>query len=409
MKRVFQSLFILLTIALVGCQSDEESIKEKNVDPPNKQVIEAHNIFAFNLFQEISTLEDDEDVFISPTSALFALAMLYNGADGETKDEIATVLQAEDIDLETFNDASSKLLQALQQSPEDIVLDIANSLWINDQYIFQDDFQRNMKEGYEAMVESIDILDPQSIDQINDWISEATNGNIEKMIDSLKENTVAILLNAIYLDANWTIPFDPDLTEEKPFYVDDDEEIDVPMMILDEEIRYLETDDFQAAQLGYGDEEAMDLTILLPKEELTMEKLHETITIDNWNEWDDQFQKMDGTLILPRFSLEYEIVLNDYLDALGMPSVFQKDANLKRLIEESESLMVSEIKQKSMIKVDEEGTEASATTSVTVEETSAPLEDETFTMEVNRPFHIAITDRHTDALLFLGKIIHPRE
>src|SRR5690625_2295834 len=398
-------LLTALLITLVGCQ-DEQQGNGQPTETVDESFIQSHNTFGFNLLQNIAENETD-NIFISPTSVLVALSMLYNGADGMTQDEIAETLQLDGIDITTLNEANETLLSILDQETDDITLKLANSLWLNDDFEFQEQFAEHMDKYYDAMIETIDIYDTKAVERINDWVSEATNEKIDQMIQSIPPNLVAIIMNAIYLDAAWTIPFDENLTEDKPFYLADDVEVNVPLMVLREQFAYFENDDFQAIQLMYGEQSEMSMTVMLPTEDSSVNELIDSISRDNWKNWQTQFNEQEGTILLPKFTLEYDITLNDTLIALGMPSAFNDQADLTKLIKDSNDLYVSEVKQKSFIDVNEEGTEAAAATSIAIMEMSAVDGDEPFYMEVNRPFLIAITDNETEAILFIGAIKDP--
>lgn len=399
-------LLITLMLAFSGCQNNEQP-QDKPTETVDESFIQSHNTFGFNLLQNIAENEDD-NIFLSPSSILVALSMLYNGADGMTQDEIAETLQLDGIDVATLNEANSALLSILDRETEDITLKLANSLWINDDFEFQEQFAKHMDEYYDATIEAIDIYDPNSPKLINDWVSDATNKKIDEIVESIPSSLVAYIINAIYLDAGWTIPFDETLTEDKPFYLANGDVVNVPLMMLRDNFNYLENDDFQAIQLTYGDDSEMNMTVILPTEDSSADEFVQSMSKDDWNKWQTQFNEQEGTILLPKFTLEYDITLNDTLIALGMPSAFNEQADLTKLVKDSNDLYVSEVKHKSFIDVNEEGTEAAAATSIAIMEMSATDQDEPFYMEVNRPFIISITDNETEANLFIGVIKDPR-
>lgn len=372
-----------------------------------EKIVSPNNAFGFKLLAEVEA-DENENTFISPTSLFAALSMVYNGADGETKDEIAQVLQTEGISVADLNEANAALMALLDKDSKQIRLSMANSIWLNDQFHFQKVFAENNKGYFNAEIEEIDIADKASAQKINDWVKKATNDKIEDMVeDQLDPNLVAILLNAIYFKGDWTYEFDKELTENRPFTLKDGTTTEVPLMSLSEDLAYIENDDFQAVILPYGEEE-MSMRVFLPKEGADLETFQKSLTIENWAAWNKEFIPTEGTVLLPKFQLEYEIVLNDALAKMGMATIFDERANLTKMIEEKESLMISEVKQKTFIDVNEEGTEAAAATSIGVKMTSMPL-DPPFYMEVNRPFFIAITDEETDTILFMGAIENPQQ
>ena len=406
---MFLLLVGILTI-VVACgmgEGQDTSEKVEFEQDAYQKIVSPNNELGFKLMAEVEADEND-NTFISPTSLFAALSMVYNGADGETKDEIAKVLQSEGIEVADLNEANASLMAMLDKDSKQIQLSMANSIWLNEDFHFQKHFAENNKGYYNAEIAEVDVLDSASAKKINDWVKRATNDNIEEMVEeSLDPDLVALLLNAIYFKGDWTYEFDKALTEDASFHLKDGTTKEVPLMNLYEELAYMENDDFQAVILPYGDGE-MSMKVFLPKEDTSLEAFKQTLTSENWSAWKTQFTPQEGTVLLPKFQLEYEVVLNDSLEKLGMATAFDGRADFTKMIEEKESLYISEVKQKTFIDVNEEGTEAAAATSIGAVLTSAPLESP-FYMEVNRPFFITITDDETDMILFMGAIENPQQ
>ena len=138
-----------------------------------------------------------------------ALSMVYNGADGVTKEEIAKVLQAEGIDVDELNQANASLMNLLHSSSEQVQLTVANSIWLNENYHFQTEFAQNNKDCYNAEIQEIDINDSGSPKMINNWVKEKTNGKIGEIVESpLDPDLVTVLINAIYFKGDWKYEFD---------------------------------------------------------------------------------------------------------------------------------------------------------------------------------------------------------
>ena len=175
-------------------------------------------------------------------------------------------------------------------------------------------------------------------------------------------------------------------------------------MRLNEELSYLETEKFQAVSLPYEDGK-ISMKVFAPKEGNSLAEFEKILTNENWDKWLSEFQLKEGTIILPKFQMDYEVLLNEPLQNLGMVTAFDERANFTKMIQESE-IMIDIIKQKTFIDVNEQGTEAAAVTSVemVLEMASA---DEPFYMNVNRPFFITITDEETGTILFIGRIANP--
>lgn len=404
-------LFIILMTFITACGTTENNTDEvKNAQQNDEEtdymkLISANNNLGFQMIHNLTAKEQD-NVFISPTSLMIALSMLYNGADGDTKEEIANLLTEKQMEIEELNKSNASLMDLLTKASEEIELNIANSIWLNKDFHFTEAFAEQMESYYQAELEEIDVLDAKTPNLINDWVANATNDKISEIIDGpLDQDTVAYLINTIYFNGAWTDSFDEALTTERPFYGEEDQEVDLPFMTMTKEFPYLENDLFQAIKIPYGDGE-MNMNIFLPKEEVGLDTFSEQLTIENWETWDTEFESKEGTLFLPKFTLEYEITLNDLLQELGITTAFDPNqANFSNMVQEDKELWLSQVKQKTFIDIHEKGTEAAGATSAEIKTTSMPI-DGPFYMEANRPFYLMITD-DTNAILFMGAIYQP--
>lgn len=370
-----------------------------------EEIVSASNQLGLELLAEIKPNEEG-NIFISPMSLYMALSMTYNGADGETKSEMADVLQKEGIEVEELNKANASMMMLLHGKSEEIQLNVGNSIWLNDEYSFQKDFAQDTQDYFNAEIREIDVADEESIDAINNWVSNATNEKIESIVEEpLDPKTVAILVNAIYFKGNWQYPFEEDDTESDIFQLRDGTEEDVQLMALTESLPYMETDRFQAISLPYG-EGGLNMNVFLPSESSSLDEFSTSLTAGKLEEWSGEFSKEEVSLKLPAFQLEYKSELKESLKTLGMESAFDNRANLSKLVQENVRLKISSVLQKTFIDVNEEGTEAAAATSVTTVETSGIAEP--ISMRVNRPFFFTITEEKSGIVLFMGSIAHPQ-
>lgn len=411
-KNLATLMLISLLLLVTGCGKESNSVSLKSSNDVEfgkkdyKNIASQNNELGFKLLAGANE-DGNGNVFISPISLYMALSMLYNGAEGKTKEEIAKVLHVEGIDVNELNRANASLQSKLQNDSSPIQLNVANSIWINDNFHFRSAFVKNNNHYFNAKIEEIDMHDQNAPKMINDWGKKSTNGKIDEIVDeTLNGDLVAMLINAIYFKGDWTYPFDKEQTQKQTFYLKDGTTKDISLMVLNEKLAYFEHEKFQAVSLPYGDE-TMSMKVLLPKENSNLKELEGMFTMDHWKQWNSAFQKKNGTILLPSFQLEYEVLLNELLVNLGMATAFSRHANFSKMIEEINSLAISEVKQKTFVDVNEEGTEAAASTSVAIAETSAPVDS--FYMKVDRPFVIVITDDETDTILFMGSIANPME
>lgn len=411
----FLIMYVGMMLLFVGCGTGSEHESDGNHEPviPSHvdykkedadQIVESQNELGFKLLPIIET-DDDDNMFISPTSLFMALSMVYNGADGLTKEEIAKTLESEDIEIEALNRANAALLTNLHDKSK-TELSIGNSIWLNDDFSLDKTFQQNTSDYFHAEVKEIDVRNTGAAEEINNWVEEATNEKITDMVEPpLSQNLVAMLINAIYFKGDWVYEFDSKQTENHDFKTEKGDTKQVPLMTLEEELNYMENELFQAVELPYTDNE-MSMHVFLPKDARHLSEFTDLLTTEKWKKWQDEFTKTEGTLMMPKFELEYEVLLNDPLIELGMGSAFDAEkADFPNLTEGEEDLFISEVKQKTYVKVNEEGTEAAAATSVAIVMSSANLD--TFHMTVDRPFFFTITENETGAILFMGSVSSP--
>ena len=241
-----KAIFLLIVISLfdvaAGCgkNKDQSGLEiSDNVEfgrTDYEKITDSNNGLGFTVLSEAEPNKDG-NIFISPTSLFMALSMVYNGADGVTKDEMAKVLQVEGIEADELNQANASLMNLFHSSSEKIQLNIANSIWLNENYHFQEDFAQNNRDYFNAEIQEIDIFDSESPKMINQWVEEKTNGKIEEIVDSpLDPDLVTVLINAIYFKGDWKYEFDESQTEDRTFYLKDGTTKDVPLMTVGRKI-----------------------------------------------------------------------------------------------------------------------------------------------------------------------------
>ncbi len=364
------------------------------------KLVDANNKFGFQLFSEIQKSQSDENVFISPISIAIALSMTYNGAAGKTQEAIAKTLNFQGMSLEEINQANQDLGILLNSLNPEIKLNIANSIWTRKGISFSPSFLRINKEFYQSKVREIDFTNPQNKKIINNWVKDKTQGKIDKIIDKLNPSSVMMLLNAIYFKADWEQPFSEDSTKEMPFYLANGYQKQHPIMFQLSEYLYYEDQDFRAVSLPYK-KGRVSMYVFLPNPGVGLEKFHQVLNQKNWENWMEQFFLEKINLGLPKFKTEYEVTLNDVLKSLGMEIAFNSSADFSKMLPNSSGLYIDEVKHKTFVEVNEQGTEAAAITSVTGVRSLPPE------MLVNRPFFFAIRDDESGTILFMGEITNP--
>src|SRR5690625_628706 len=402
--------FVLFLLLLAACSTDTDSKENVQEEETEKitSIAQQSNELGFSMLERV---ERDElgNAFLSPLSSFIALIIVNEGADGDTKKEIETLLSLNDISEDERREAVSATLDMLERDLDDLTVKTANSLWLNDQYHFKSSFEDIMNAHYDAEINDISMRDESSVKRINDWVRQATKDKITKMIEGpLDDETVLFILQTVYFNGTWKHAFTADTNEERTFYTGK-EDVTIPFMMLEEELYYEETPDYEAVKIPYAHGE-MSMYVILPNDDAMRDEVISNWANRSWDDIENSLTKKQGTVILPQFQLEYEVNLEDVLTELGMERAFIKDmAQFPHFIEEDVPLWIDEIKQKTYVEVDETGTEAAGATSVEITTLSAPLEEDTFFMEVSRPFFMMITDETTKTHLFVGDIVHPEQ
>ncbi|MGV0104270.1 serpin family protein [Nostoc sp. DSM 114160] len=371
------------------------------------KIVASSNKFGFKLFSEVQKGDKSEkNVFISPSSVAIALAMTYNGASGTTQLAIAKTLEFQGLNLSEINSSyAAALKQLLDNSDPKVQLNIANSLWANKNFSFQPDFLQRVQYFYKAKVSNLNFKDPTASSIINNWVKDNTNGKINKVVDKIEPYQVLFLINAIYFKGKWSQEFDKNQTAQYPFYRTSGKPKQHPMMSQNGDYRYYESKQFQAVSLPYGKDGKFSFYIFLPKQNSNLKAFYQNLNVENWEKWMTQFSKQKGFIRLPRFKTDYDVTLNDSLKSLGMEEAFSNKANFSGM---GKNLQISEVKHKTFVEVNEEGTEAAAVTSVAISATSSIDINLPFQMIVDRPFFCAIRDNQTGRVLFMGSIIDPQ-
>ncbi len=356
------------------------------------------------LFSAVDKKALNQNIFISPSSIAIALAMTYNGARSTTKQAMARALELEGLALPNINDSNRALKQLLENPDPGVKLTIANSLWANKNISINPDFLQTNQNFYQAQVTNLDFANPGAVNKINNWVSNNTGGKIKQIVNQIPPNQILFLINAIYFQGQWTRKFDPEQTTPYPFQLLSGQAKKVPMMSQSGDYQYLETENFQAVNIPYGEDGKIGFYIFLPKQNSNLQALYQNLNGKNWEAWMSQFRTREGAIRLPRLKIDYEVQLQQALTALGMGEAFSNTADFSGI---GQNLAISEVKHKTFVEVNEEGTEAAAATSVGIVATSVRQKPEPFQMIVNRPFFCAIRDRQTGTILFLGSIIEP--
>ena len=373
---------------------------------PDNRLASANTRFGFKLFDQLAKQDAGKNIFISPSSVALTLAMIYNGARSETQQAMATTLELQGMSLPEINQANATLRALLVSADPKVQLNVANSLWTRKGLAFKPEFMQRNRDFYAAEISDLDFAAPNAPQKINDWVNRKTNGKINKIVDQIPGDAVLYLLNAIYFRGFWAAPFDKAKTKDGQFTLLSGAKKKILLMSQNGRFRYFENEKFQAINLPY-DAGRMSMYVFLPAKNSSLKNFQADLSATNFESWVAQLRSAEGNIALPRFKLEYEIVLNNTLKALGMATAFDPQrANFGEMYAKSAgpNVFIGEVKHKTFVEVNEEGTEAAAVTSGGMHVTSYVPP---FSMTVDRPFFCAILDNQTGTILFMGAIVEP--
>lgn len=266
---------------------------------------------------------------------------------------------------------------------------------------------------YDASVASLNFVgDPKgAAAEINSWVDENTHHQILAIVGEIEPDTRLILTDAVYFKATWSLPFNKAETRPRPFHLMSGDSRQAALMDQSESFSYFENQNFQAIQLPYGNEGRYAMYVFLPRKTAGLPGFLRSLDETHWKRWTSQFDENRGEIALPKFETTYSEQLNDALEAMGMRLAFDdRKADLSRIPlhpNPGTPLFISDVEHKTWMKVDEEGTEAGAATSVVIEEASLSATPHPFVMIVDHPFFFAITDQESGALLFAGVVMDP--
>lgn len=405
-----QIISLLLIFSLSGCtllqaKADDSQATNEGINA----LVEANNNFAIEFYNNITNSEDG-NVFFSPYSISTALSMVYEGAGGETAEEIRSVFYLPEDDTIRRSSAASTY-NNLNKWSNKYTLSTANALWLQKDYPFLEEYVKVIQDYYVAEANNMDFINntEESRVTINNWVESKTNNKIKDLLNpgTITELTRLVLTNAIYFKGDWLKQFDKANTREEEFYLNDGSIIKAPLMrITDDEAKfnYGETKHSQILEIPYEGEE-LSMIIILPKNNIA--ELENNLSIENLNTWMNNLTQKEVRIYLPKFKFDTKYSLKDKLASMGMPAAFNPaEADLSGM-DGKRDLYISSVIHQAFVEVDEEGTEAAAATAVVVTMGSVISPHEIF--RADHPFIFLIKEENTNNILFMGRVMNPTE
>lgn len=417
-KIVLLMIVVIMVFAAVGCTLMQKSVTAKAAAAPVYPKSRSFDDYdAFRDTLDNNPIEDSfhdavqdfvcrstseilrqstENTNYSPISLYMALSLAGTGANGETQQEILTMLGISDKDSEYLSTQMANMFRVLYTDNEIGKLRIANSLWLDEAASFKEAYTKNAADQFYASLFYADLGDSQTAKDMSKWISENTGGVLSPEV-KLDDQTILTILNTIYFKDEWVDRFNKDKTKEDTFYVNSEEQVQCDFMNMTYDMRsFVKGDGFTKAALQLKSTGSM--TFILPDEGVSVQDLlssPEKVAAL----FDDENSKHGKVIFqIPKFSFGSQLRLKENLEALGMTKAFKENADFSGITDDI--AFISSVKQDSHIAIDERGVEAAAFTQIDYAG-AMPPNDDIAEMILNKPFIYYITARD-GTVLFIG-------
>lgn len=393
------SLILLFNLSACGLDVYAEELSEgfsrkaTEKGEINDAFVTAMANFSFDLFKGLVT-KDNENDLVSPLSAGLCLAMMANGADGNTKTQMENVLG---MDVDTLNKALFVYVDSLYSS-KDCKVEIANSIWFKDEgFKANDEFLQTNADWFDAQIYAAPF-DTRTVKDINNWCKKHTDGMIDKIMESLDKDSVMVLINALLFDAKWDEKYENKNVTDGIFNNYDESTRMLKMLSSEEDTVFVDEN-----AIGFAKpykEGKYSLVALLPDENTD---IYDYINELNGEKWMKIWRaRLEGKVnaIIPEFSYEQNMNLNEILQSLGMTDMFDpQKADFSKAGEARDNIYCSDVRQKTFIEVSRNGTKAAAITFGDMKMGFIPAE-----IRLDRPFVFGIVDNNTGLPLFVGAV-----
>lgn len=370
-----------------------------------EKAVDGNNRFAVELLQKVDAVQQDNNIFFSPLSLSTAIGMTYAGSQGNTAKQMANTMHYAYEEEQVHKDFSA-LLASLNAAGKPYTLNIANALWGQKDYYFEQKFISLIDNYYNGGFNTVDFISQceASRQLINQWVAEKTNDKIKDLLleGDLSADTRLVLTNAIYFKGDWAVPFNPQNTFKMPFAIRPDQTVAVDTMCQTGQFRYADTDEGKLIELPYAGDE-LSMVVLVPKG--SQEEFQNSLSTDKLQHLLAQAQEQKVTVFLPKFKLaaRYYLEERDLLPAMGMVDAFsQKDADFSGMTG-AKDLYIAHVVHQAVIEVNEAGSEAAASTGVVMN-----LKSMIPVFRADKPFVFMIMHKPTGAILFMGKVNNPQ-
>lgn len=413
MKTKTVALGLAALLIFTGCAPTGAEVRENLADDiekvqvaekaPDEDFVNAQMSFSLNLFKECCKDNGNENILISPLSAIPALAMTANGAKGKTLEEMEKVLGA-GMTIDQLNEYLKYYLNSLTAEDDSFKMHMANSIWFRDDaenLTVEKDFLQTNQSYYNSEIYKAPF-DSSAVKEINSWVNKNTRNMIDSIIKELNPDDIMCLINALAFEAEWEEIYTADQIHDGVFTNTKGEEKNVKMMSSSESV-YLQDENatgflkcYKGGKFSFG--------ALLPNENIGIEEYINSLTSEGLLKTLTENKTTDSVYAqLPKFKYDYSATLTEKLKNMGMPTAFDPNgADFTKLGKYQDgNICIGDVLQKTFIQVDEKGTKAGAATAVMMTNGADMIYKN---VVLDRPFLYMIVDNETGLPIFIGVV-----
>ncbi|MBS3764246.1 MAG: hypothetical protein KGZ25_13190, partial [Planctomycetes bacterium] len=408
-----------------GDQSPPFVPRPAEIPPISRRV----NAFTMDMLkQQSASNKAPSNLIISGESIFSSVALSYVTSGGKTRTELAEAFHFPSDDSRLLDDLSRLYKQqAAATKSRETTVDLASSLWLDEKYVkFQREYLRDVEQAFGAALQAVEYEHKEKVSQkINNWVSEQTQGRIREVVNphdfrsgsgsvgpvKWVDSPVLTTVSAAYFKASWASQFEDGATKLRTFRMSEGEEIEANLMWQNSLFEYAENANVKFLKLPYIEGE-FSMYVLLPRKVLSAERLAKLITPDSLNNLEGVARYHQVDVLMPKFKIRTQINVKKAALAMGVRAAFDKQqADFGRMIQNAKkwTVYIDDIFHHAWVAVDEEGTEAAATTTTVHFACSAPVEVPPANFHADHPFCFLIVHNRSASILFAGWISDPRE
>lgn len=408
---LYTALWMLIGICVIpSCSNDDNSFvfsdddmdntrKEISLSRVEQELVNQCNDFAFRLLQTTNENVDKEQIVLSPLSTSFALAMVANGAIGLTQQEIIEALGFTGFSIDEMNNYSQKILKELGNLDKTSTVNIANSIWLNKDFSPLSSYKKVIEEYYEAEVKTVDFNSDKTLNQINKWCSDKTDGCIPSLLNGLDPTMQMMLINTLYFKGSWENSFNQEDTYRGTFTTSSGSQ-QVDFMTSTHYYSYMMNENMTVLEIPYGNK-AFTMNVLLPREGYSIDECLSELNNSQWLLLQDNRTSGKIEIHLPKLKIEWKNELAFILELLGVKRAFTETADFSGL--SKNPMSISSVHQTNYFSVDEKGTEAASATRIEmIGDVIGGVNPKIIC--VNRPFLFILQEKSTGSILYIGKV-----